>query len=138
MHGQHTAVGGGPGIGVKHLMKGRAHLLEAVGELHLPRKCHLVAAFDLVSEPGLAKEARGEDTRRVDHVELHHCKARSGSLEFDLVDGSHNGDLAAHVRMADGHHVGVVHVAMGHMEEEVAYAVDAKPLQSIKARRGAA
>ncbi len=58
MHGQNAPVGRGAGVRIENLVEGRAHPLEAVGKLDLARERHLVAALDLLGQPGLPKEAR--------------------------------------------------------------------------------
>ena len=134
MHGQNAPVGRGAGVRIENLVEGRPHPLEAVGKLDLARERHLVAALDLLGQPGLPEEARREHTRLVEHVELDHREARPRPLELHLVDGAHHRDLAAHVCMAYGNHVGVVNVAVRDMQEEVAHAMDAQALQCVKPR----
>ena len=137
MHGQNTPVGRGAGVRIENLVKGRPHPLEAVGKLDLARERHLVAALDLLGQPGLPEEARREHAGLIEHEELDHRETRPRPLELHLVDGAHHRDLGTHVRMANGHHMRVVHVAVRDVQEEVAYAVNSQALQRVKPGRRA-
>ena len=118
----------------QHLVEGRLDLLEAVGEVDLARERHEVALGDLLGDPGLTEERRLDDARVVENVDLDDLHAGLGALELDPVDLAHHGDLASDLGHADGHDVGEVEVAVGHVQQEVADARDLHALESSAPR----
>ena len=112
------------------LAERRLHLLEAVRERHLAGKRDHVALAQLLRYPRLPEERRLDHARAVKQVHLHHLHPRAGALQRHLVHGRDDCRLLAHVRVGDVRHVREVQVAVGNVEEKVAHAPDAEPLNS--------
>ena len=115
VHRQYAGQGLRSLAAVEFLHEGGLHLLEAVGKGDLAREGHLVAALQLVGNPGLAKEGDLHDARGVRHVDLGNLQTGTGPLERDLVHRALDRGLHAQVGMRDVRQVREVQIAMGHM-----------------------
>ena len=126
--GQHAGVAARSVIGAQNLVEGRLHLLEAVGEGDLAGERDPVALVHLLRNPGLAEEGGHYEPRGVHGRYLHDLHAWLGPLQVHAVNRRNNGRVHAHVRPANGQHVGEVQVTAGQVQEEVAHPQDAQPL----------
>ena len=134
VHREHARVPAGVTRGPHDLVEGGPHLPEAVAEGHLPGERHHVSGLELLGDPRLAEERRHEHARLVDDPDLDHLHARPRALEAHLVDRGDDGGVGAHVGHRDGSHAREVEVAARDVEQEVAHAPHAQPLERGLAR----
>ena len=111
----------------------RLHLAEALVEEHLARKRDRIALMELLVEPRLAEEGRGERARIVIDVDGHDVHARPRLPLGNLIDRAHHRHGAADLAEADLDRMREVEVAARDVQHEVADAQDPQALEGVSA-----